>query len=156
MSKIVEWAKSVASVCGGWWATMSGGISIPCGILAIVLDGDASFWFAGLAYVSVWVFAIRVIFNSQAELQKLNGKLQKLSDEHRPLELGLSIKENGPRSFKGVLEVQNPSQNSSADEVSVKLLEIEPQPKPVREFKVFPMSGLAIKEEFQSEPPRII
>jgi hypothetical protein len=66
----------------------------------------------------------------------------------------LCIKDNGVLSLKGVLVVRNPSNHTSADDVLVKLLEIEPPPS--GDTAHLAMAALALKNESVSEPPRMI
>jgi hypothetical protein len=61
MFKIPNSFKLGVEICGGWWSAMSGAASIPFGFLALFVAGSPRFWFAVLAYVGLWVFAIRIL-----------------------------------------------------------------------------------------------
>jgi hypothetical protein len=64
MSKSKNWWRISVSIVGGWWSLMSGAVSIPFAFLAIVLGGKTGFWFAVLAFVALWVFAIRTAWRN--------------------------------------------------------------------------------------------
>lgn len=155
--------------------TTSGILAASCilgGIVAVLWDAKSKTEFevlgahlttghVGVAFMGVGVvigfFTVRAVLRSQRDLAHL--RLRERSyvgldvDQHLPLELELSIRDNGILSQKGVLVVRNPSEHTSADDVQIKLLEINPQP--IRNSSD-PMAWLAVKEEFKSEPARAI
>src|SRR5207247_2092408 len=92
--KIPQWLKVIAEVCGGWWAAMSGAVSVPLALLALFCEGSPRLYFAVLAYVGMWVFAIGVIKKSKKDKVESDLALQKVITAHA------SEKEQMPRRFK--------------------------------------------------------
>jgi hypothetical protein len=99
MSKIIKIAKLLAQICGGWWSLMSGAISIPFAFLAIFVDMSHPHpkeTFAILAFVALWIFAVRtawanykMIESSRLQLQLADKKFsierQKMADQIQSL-----------------------------------------------------------------------
>jgi hypothetical protein len=57
------------AICGGWWSLMSGAISIPLAFLAVIFGGKAGFWFGVLAFVALWVLAIRLAWRNYPKIR---------------------------------------------------------------------------------------
>jgi hypothetical protein len=106
MSKIFNSLKVVASICGGWWATMSGAASIPFAFASLFLQGSEKKLFAILAYVSLWVFSIGVVIKNRSIAESKN-KTQKdalriaVSKLRTKLE-AMNIKKVNKNSYDGI------------------------------------------------------
>ncbi|MDD5164913.1 MAG: hypothetical protein PHG25_00015 [Candidatus Pacebacteria bacterium] len=60
-TQIIQQIQMVFEICGGWWSAMSGAISIPFGFIALFAEGNPRTYFAALAFIALWVFAIGVV-----------------------------------------------------------------------------------------------
>lgn len=64
-AKISKAAMLLVQICGGWWGIMSSTTSIPLAFFALFSNGNhQKWWFALLAIVALWVFAIRVVLKN--------------------------------------------------------------------------------------------
>jgi hypothetical protein len=78
--KILNSAKFLASVCGGWWSAMSGATSIPFAFIALFLRGNERKLFTLLAFCALWVFAIRVAWKNYHSMESAARK-QKMKED---------------------------------------------------------------------------
>jgi hypothetical protein len=116
--KIHKSAKLLAEICGGWWALMSGAVSIPFAFLALFW-GEAyqKEFFAILAFVALWVFAIRVAWQKNQLMEKLKlNELPCLRIEGIPCDI--------TTSEKHLCQIRVAS-TKTADNVQVELLSLE-------------------------------
>jgi hypothetical protein len=152
IGRIVKVAKLIADVCGGWWSAMSGAISIPFAFAALFFakTPDQKTSFTALAFVALLACVFRTAWRSYQ--LKEQSQMQE-RDEHLPLKLDLVVKDNNPLSRTAILVVSNPSKHTSADDVEVKLLEIDPSPNVTTSN---PTAWLDSKTEYLREPARVI
>jgi hypothetical protein len=64
IGKILNFARLLASICGGWWSLMSGAISIPFTFMALLTNGHPKKYFALLAFVALWVIVVRTTWKN--------------------------------------------------------------------------------------------
>src|SRR2546429_283664 len=80
--KIPQWLKVIAEVCGGWWAAMSGAVSVPLALLALFCEGSPRLYFAVLAYFGMWVFAVGVVIRNKKDKAATDLELQRVIATH--------------------------------------------------------------------------
>jgi hypothetical protein len=115
--KTIKAAKLLASICGGWFGLMSGGLSIPFAFAALFSQGHQKSVFALLAFFALLVFAVRVTWN--------NYKM--LETQKMPLEIESVPCLGERREAHCFVRIKNPS-NADATGVEVKLMRITPAP----------------------------
>jgi hypothetical protein len=86
--KIVNAAKLLAEICGGWWSTMSGAVSIPIAFFALFWGEERQkTFFAILAFIALWVFALRIAWRNYQLLDKFKSNERILGIEGVPCEI---------------------------------------------------------------------
>lgn len=68
--------KAFVELFGGWPGLMSGGISVPFAAIALIYDGQAKLLFAVLAYITLIIFAGKLIWSLLEHRERLRPKLR--------------------------------------------------------------------------------
>ena len=116
-TKTIKAAKLLASICGGWFGLMSGGLSIPFAFAALFSQGHQKSVFALLAFVALLLFAVRVVWKNYTMLEM----------QRMPLEIESLPCLGERREADCFVRVKNPSK-ADATGVKVNLMRITPVP----------------------------
>jgi hypothetical protein len=121
---------------------MSGSISIPLGVLAIIIGGSSGLWFAVLAFVSLLIFAVGMKIKNHTSTEAHKKEIKAREEEHlkergalekaiKTLQTPLleieGIVSDIPNSRKHLCQIRilNKSDTLTADNVKVEVIEMQ-------------------------------
>src|SRR5579859_4515428 len=117
MAKIIQWAKIVSTLCGGWATLMSGPLSVAFVLVGLFWPSSPRLLFAALAYASLLWFAIGTAWKNY---QLMYPKTNLLDIEALPLKEPFDT-----MTCKCALLIKNQNTNA-VNHIGLKLIGIEP------------------------------
>jgi hypothetical protein len=71
-----KWLVRAVSICGGWWAVMSGAVSVALAFLALTSEGSPKSFYAILAFLALWACMVQMGMANYAMLEKQRPKFK--------------------------------------------------------------------------------
>lgn len=117
MKRASELVKTASTVCGGWFSLMSGALTVPFTVFALIFRGTDGVVYAVMAYVSLWVFGIgaaRKNYLSQKRLLKVEGITRSIEPSGNDL---------------CFIKITNPTQDKTIKDITVRLVSMDKAPE---------------------------